>query len=165
MTHKAFVFDFDDTLAETSAKIRVIHNGEVIRTLNSHEYAAYQLNDGETFCFREFTQETYVVNSTILSLGEYAWQLGQEGHPIYILTARQSTVAEAIRKRLAQAGITVKIVFCVGGPNVDVAAEKRKVLMTLIENYDIVYFYDDDERNVEQAKEVGSQIKAKKVGN
>jgi hypothetical protein len=43
----------------------------------------------------------------------------------------------------------------------DIAHSKRKVLMTIIENHQIVYFYDDNERNVELASEL--DCRAKKV--
>lgn len=159
MITKAFIFDFDDTLASTDAMVNVMRDGEIIKSLTSHEYAAYQLEQGEEFCFAQFRQAEYIQKSAILDLGEYAIQLSKEGHDLFILTARQPIVANAIQERLEVIGIRVKVVYCVGKPNADISAEKREVLLTLIEKYDRIYFYDDDARNIQQAATLGIQAK------
>lgn len=38
---------------------------------------------------------------------------------------------------------------------VDIPAEKQKVLQTLNQLFDVVYFYDDDQHNVDLAGQVG----------
>lgn len=48
------IFDIDDTLMHTTAKIRVIKNGQVVRTLTNQEFNTYTLNPGESFDFGEF---------------------------------------------------------------------------------------------------------------
>jgi hypothetical protein len=44
---------------------------------------------------------------------------------------------------------------------VNVAKAKRKVLLSIIENHDVVYFFDDDEANIELASEL--DCRARKV--
>lgn len=48
------IFDIDDTLMHTTAKIRVIKNGKVVRELSNQEFNSYELAPGEKFDFGEF---------------------------------------------------------------------------------------------------------------
>jgi FMN phosphatase YigB (HAD superfamily) len=48
------IFDIDDTLLHTTAKIKVVNNGRVVRTLTNQEFNNYQLQPGEEFDFGEF---------------------------------------------------------------------------------------------------------------
>lgn len=48
------IFDIDDTLFHTKAKVDVIKNGKIIRSLDNQEYNVYKLKDGETFDFHQF---------------------------------------------------------------------------------------------------------------
>jgi hypothetical protein len=84
-----------------------------------------------------------------------------EGHSVFILTARNDCVASPIAEFLSGFGITTKQIHCVGGWSLDIAKAKRKVLLSIIENFDKVWFFDDDARNIELAKSLN--LKAKKV--
>jgi len=48
------IFDIDDTLFHTSAKVRVMAGTQVIATLTSSEFNDYKLKPGESFDFGEF---------------------------------------------------------------------------------------------------------------
>ncbi len=48
------IFDRDDTLLHTTAKIKVVQNGQVVRTLTNQEFNNYKLAPGEEFDFGEF---------------------------------------------------------------------------------------------------------------
>jgi hypothetical protein len=49
------VFDLDDTLIQTTAKVRVIgHDGAELRALTPAEFTTYVLGEGETFHFGDF---------------------------------------------------------------------------------------------------------------
>jgi hypothetical protein len=48
------IFDIDDTLFHTTAKINVIKNGKVVRSLTNQEYNTYQPEPDEQFDFGEF---------------------------------------------------------------------------------------------------------------
>ena len=41
------IFDIDDTLLHTTAKIKVVKDGQVIRDLTNQEFNNYQLQPGE----------------------------------------------------------------------------------------------------------------------
>lgn len=48
------IFDIDDTLFHTTAKIAVIKDGKKVKQLTNQEFNTYKLQDGEEFDFTEF---------------------------------------------------------------------------------------------------------------
>jgi hypothetical protein len=48
------VFDIDDTLFHTTAKISVIKDGKPVKELSNQEFNTYQLKSGESFDFSQF---------------------------------------------------------------------------------------------------------------
>jgi FMN phosphatase YigB (HAD superfamily) len=48
------IFDIDETLFHTKAKVAVLKDGKVVRMLDNQEFNTYKLKDGESFDFREF---------------------------------------------------------------------------------------------------------------
>ena len=48
------IFDIDDTLFNTTAKVAVVKNGRVAKQLTSQQFNSYQLNVGEKFDFSQF---------------------------------------------------------------------------------------------------------------
>jgi hypothetical protein len=52
------------------------------------------------------------------------------------------------------------MIHCVGkNSNTNIAKAKQAVLMTIIDNHDITYFYDDDEVNIELASDLDCRVK------
>ena len=149
---KAFVFDFDDTLASTKARVLVTKYGVPSQVLTPAEYNTYELADGESFDFSEFKNPEFIINGKPLGLIELAKDIHAEGHNLYILTARNEIASSAIAGFLARFNITAKMIHCVGKESTtNIAKAKQSVLMTIIDNHDITYFYDDDEANIELA--------------
>ena len=162
---KAFVFDFDDTLAFTEACVILVQiNGSGWKTtrLTPAQFNSHKLQDGDRFEFDEFCDASLILDGKPTRLLSFAAEVFTEGHPVFILTARSDSVANAIQQFLRRVGITAKAIHCVGKETAtDIPKAKRQVLLSIIENHDIVYFYDDDEANVEAAKEIG--VKSYKV--
>jgi hypothetical protein len=48
------IFDIDDTLFRTTAQIKVVKDGKIIKSLNNQEFNTYKLQSGESFDFGEF---------------------------------------------------------------------------------------------------------------
>ena len=137
---KAFVFDFDETLAHTSA---------------------VEL-DGTDDRFAEFNDPSTILNGTALELMDLAKDVYDEGHSVFVLTARNECISNAIAEFLSRFGIEANAIHCVGSnASVNVAKAKRKVLLSIIENHDVVWFFDDDEKNIELASEL--DCRARKV--
>jgi len=135
---KAFVFDFDETLAHTDAVV---------------------LEDTENQ-FSEFNDPLTILKGTPLELMILAKEVYDEGHSVFVLTARNDCVSGAIAEFMSYDGIVANEIHCVGSnANVNVAKAKRRVLLSIIENHDLVYFYDDDEKNIELASELDCRVK------
>jgi len=137
---RAFVFDFDDTLAHTSAVER----------------------EGTEDRFAEFNDPSTILNGTPLELMSLAKEVYDEGHSVFILTARNECISNAIAEFLNGFNIEANAIHCVGSnAKVNVAKAKRKVLLSIIENHDVVWFFDDDADNIELASEL--DCRARKV--
>lgn len=130
--NKTFIFDLDGTLFETSAVIHEDENGQPD--------------------FREFNSSRLLLEHSEpkLTMLALAKQVQDEGHTVYILTARQKAVAQAIMDLLEQYGIKPKYVFCVGDRGLDVSAYKAEILVELSADMPS-YFYDDEIDNLEAA--------------
>ena len=158
-TMKAFVFDFDDTLATTDCLVEVIFNGSVVRELTPAEFNTFKLSEGESFGFNQFKD---IINPVALPLTGLAIDVQSENHNVFILSARPVEATEAINGFLQSIGIQAKRIICVGGKPVDIAKAKRTVLMSIIENHEVVWFFDDDDKNIEQANSI-SNLNVRKV--
>jgi hypothetical protein len=161
---KAFVFDFDDTLAFTDARVHVLSpcKSQVMASLTPQEFNSAKLRKGEHFDFSDFDKSSFILNGKPTKLIDLARDVFSEGHSVFILTARNDCVASPIAEFLDGFGVVAKQVHCVGSDNGgDIAKAKRKVLLAIIENFDKVWFFDDDARNIQLASDL--PLKAKKV--
>jgi hypothetical protein len=156
---KAFVFDFDDTLATTDCKVKVISSKKQY-VLTPAEFNEWKLAKDEVYDFSDFEK---LINPVGLETLKLAKQVNDENHAVYILTARSGMSRNPIRVWLATHGISAKEIHCVGGKDANIAKEKRTVLMTIIENYDKTFFYDDCKENIETVQDLA--IKAYLVSN
>jgi FMN phosphatase YigB (HAD superfamily) len=159
---KAFVFDFDDTLATTDACVLVVMPDTktcrgYIRELTPAEFNDYTLKNGERFDFSQFRCPDLVIDGKPTELINLAKEVYNERHDVYILTARSNDVADAIAKFLKLAGIEAKQIICVGDDDEHdgIAHTKKKSLLTIMKLYDKIYFYDDNKENIKLAKEMG----------
>lgn len=48
------IFDIDETLFHTKAKIKVMKDGKAVRELDNQQFNTYELKDGESFDFGQF---------------------------------------------------------------------------------------------------------------
>ena len=141
MKKKAFIFDLDGTLFETTA--------QEIETATGH--ARYiEFNDAEML----------LKESKPLSLAWLARAVQAENHDVYILTARNSIIYPVIRELCERYGINPKYIFTVGDRGFDIPSYKAEILSQLALQYQSTYFFDDDEANLEMAPTNIRTIKA-----
>ena len=149
---KAFVFDYDETLATTECRILVRSKGnaefgnwnKIVKKLTPSEYNTYNIKDDCYYDFSEFSSPDFIHNANPTKLIELAKEVYDEGHNVFVITARSDDVSSAIASFLAGFDIKPVSIHCVGGPiedglKVDIALEKRKVLETIKEIHDLVY--------------------------
>ena len=162
IVRKALVFDFDDTLAFTDAKVHVRNEvRRLVTSLTPKEFNEFTLHPKQVLDFSDFDKASFILNSKPTKLIDLVKDVFSEGHSVIILTARNDCVASSIAEFLALHNVTAKEILCVGGWSLDIAKAKRKVLLSIIENFDKVWFFDDDARNIELAE--GLDLKARKV--
>jgi hypothetical protein len=87
------VWDIDDTLGRTSARVSVIKSGKTIKVLEPGEFNHYKLNSGESFDFSQFRsgkifRDTFKpINNVLDKAKEIVNKQTENSHSI-ILTAR-----------------------------------------------------------------------------
>ena len=164
---KAFVFDFDDTLAVTKATVRVFRDcypwyENFVATLTPKEFSSYELKTGEHFDFSEFRDEQFIKNADPTFLIHLAKEVSEEDQDVYILTAREDDSADAIQSFLASYNVNAKTIHCVGGTKETIPQKKKEMLLTIMQKYDKIYYYDDSSDNIDTAPE-GDNIRKYKV--
>ena len=162
----AYVFDVDDTLVKTDAKVIVKDDkGNIIQKLTPAEYNTYKKQPGENLDFSEF-ESSEIFQKTALPTRYFkiiqtisdAIKDKKSNSFIYILTARGNKVKDAIYNYLTQRDIQVRpIEIHTIGDNRDVPiADLKKDVLQKIRNKHIgnVVFFDDDHKNIELAKQI-----------
>jgi len=121
------IFDIDETMFITKAKVKVVKNGKVIKKLNNQEFNTYKKKNGETYDFGEFKNaEVFKRTST----------------PI----ARMINKVKAILKNATRAGS--KVIIVTARPNFD----NKKTFLDTFRKQGI----DIDKIYVERAGNLGS---------
>jgi len=163
MIKKAFVFDFDDTLVTTKAKIRIYNSdGIFVRNIAPTELSSFVLGKDEYYDFREFHDNSFIEDADPTFLIHLAVEVSNERHDVFILTAREDDSSDAIGAFLLNHNIDAKTIHCVGGKDRPIAEKKAEILNTIIQMYDKTYFYDDSQENIETAPE-GENFRKYKV--
>lgn len=145
---KIFVFDFDNTLIHTDARIKIT-NGKESRYTDSYGYA---LNEGEYYDYSEFDDIEYIRAGKDTFLIYLVQEVHAENHDIYILTARGPKSIPGISEYLSRHGVVAKDIICLNGENSLITAQKKRdVLLTLMDSCDKLYYYDDSHENINHA--------------
>lgn len=159
---KAFIFDFDDTLATTSARIRVMDDAGLVTHVQPRDFSSFDLKANEYFDFTEFRDDRFIKDANPTFLMHLAQEVSEEDQDVYILTAREDDSADAIQSFLANYDVKAKTIHCVGGTQKNIPQKKREMLLTIIGKYDKIYYYDDNLDNIESAPDA-SNIRKYKV--
>lgn len=162
---KAYVWDFDDTLVKTSAKVHIYKDGRRIKSLTPEEYNFYKPSPGETTNMDDFIDPRIIMQAQKYKMWpalkniDMAKKSGRSDSEIYILTARSPKAQLPIYNFLKREGIDVPLENVItlgndGGEYYDIAGEKKKVLSAFVSQYSKVLFFDDSEKNIELANQV-----------
>ena len=87
------VWDIDDTLGKTDARVALIKDGKTVKILDPGEFNSYNLKAGESFDFSQFRsgkifRDTFKpINNILDRAKEIVWNQSENSHSI-ILTAR-----------------------------------------------------------------------------
>ena len=166
VSNKIILFDLDDTIIHTTAKISVFKNGECIKKLTNAEFNDYTLKPGESFGFEEFNDFDILSTSKFTPYWETLKREYKKGTHIGILTARQNCCM--IRKFFMNNGIRIKseLVMAINDPqlglNGTIQERKAEAIGILADaGYKLFIFFDDNEPNLKAAKKLEKEYNIK----
>jgi hypothetical protein len=147
---KAFIFDFDDTLAETECKVivRADADDQIVARLSPKQYNTHKLRFDCHYDYSDFRDGSFIKHASPTWLIHLAKEVSAEGHNVFILTAREHKVIGEIEEWLSDQDVDITASYCVGGTSSQIAERKKRVLLDIVKKYDKIYFYDDSEENV-----------------
>jgi len=147
-TKKLRIFDFDDTLFETEAKVIITSADGISRQITPAEYAVYEPLPGDKFDFSQFNA---IINPTLIrSIAKRFYKIvtSTDGsRKSVILTARGSEAAPHIKdtiKKYFRVNIEV-VTLGTGDP-----MAKANWILNKIQNegYNDIFFVDDSSKNI-----------------
>lgn len=162
----AYVFDFDDTIAKTTANIKVYRNGAFLTSLSSHDYKNFKKLPTDVLDFSEFDDGNKILNANPAKMWKViknisdAIKQGRSKSDIYVLTARSPIVKTYIYKFLNKHGIKIDIknIFTVGDSQgkINISDKKLKILTDIDNQYQKVVFFDDDIKNINAIRHINT---------
>lgn len=154
------VFDIDETLFHTQAKVLVSKNGQIVKELTNQQFNTYVLGQDEKFDFTQFTDARlfHDTSEPIEAMWQHAKQtldqIGRRsGSRVIIVTARsdfddKETFLDTFRKH----GLDIdKIhVHRAGNLNMPSAAAKKIIIAKYLSTgkFNLVRLFDDAESNL-----------------
>jgi len=165
---KAFVWDFDDTLFKTEAKVHVYdsNTGKYIKSLDAEEFNRFKKLPFHFLDFNDFVNPNLILKAepykeyvSLKKIDELI-TAGKIIADIYILTGRTPHVQKAIfdlLKKMKIKNIEGNKIICMGDGRgeINIPKEKTKILKELKKDYDKIFFFDDNEENITLAKKIG----------
>jgi hypothetical protein len=147
-TKKLRIFDLDDTLFETEAKVIVTSSDGTSREITPAEYAVYEPQPGDKFDFSQF--QTLINPTLIRSIGKRFYKIVTSSNgdrKTVILTARGSEAAPHIRDIIRKYfRVNVEVVTLGTG---DPMAKANWILNKIQnEGYNDIFFVDDSSKNI-----------------
>ncbi len=150
---KLRVFDFDDTLATTTSKVKLTQADGSKRNLTPDEFATYELQPGESY-----DEETAFIEFADVRDGEEIRQIanilrnvvdaGTEGRKIAILTARSAEAQQPIANFLEEIGVDSSKVEIMTLSSTDPQDKKDWIKREIQAGADDIEFFDDSQDNV-----------------
>jgi hypothetical protein len=151
------IFDIDDTLMHTTAQIKVVKDGKIVRSLNNQEFNTYELKPGEEFDFGEFrdaekfNRESKPIPRMIAKLKAMLQNAGDS--KIIMLTARSDfDNKDLFLDTFRKLGIDMSRVHVHRAGNLGISPAKSKVVWVKryldTGKYGRVRLYDDSMANL-----------------
>jgi FMN phosphatase YigB (HAD superfamily) len=155
---KLVIFDIDDTLVHTQTKVRVIKDGKVVHSLNSHEFTHYKLKPGEEFDFGAFrdAKEFFDNAKPIIPMMNQLKRDIATGNKVVMVTARSDfDDKELFLNTFRKYGVDMNKVhvYRAGNikDNVKIDEKKKIIIRKLLDqgNYHKAIMYDDSIPNLD----------------
>lgn len=152
------IFDIDETLFHTTAKITVMKDGKPIKALTNWEFNTYKLGNGESFDFGEFknaqkfNQESRPIRPMLAKLKAII-NSSRDGRIIFLTAREDFDDKEVFLDTFRKYGIDMNRVYVHRAGNLKtgtIAEKKVKIIDSYLETgvYGRVRLYDDSEKNI-----------------
>jgi len=163
-SNKIILFDIDDTLIKSNAKIYVLNEqNQIIKKLTPAEYNTYVRNDGEHFSYDEFDNEHILNEAKLTKFWDIMTEAYNSGFNVGIVTAREDK--EMLIRFFLSRGVDINryLIFPVGGNDCkfkgSIQDRKRQVIEHLsARGYQNFVFYDDNENNLREVEKMQHKI-------
>lgn len=130
------IFDIDETMFHTKAKIKVMKNGKLVKSLDNQQFNDYELQPGEEYDFGEFrsakifNQTSTPIARMIAKAKAILRNATRTGSKVIIVTARadfddKDTFLDTFRKQ----GIDIDNVYVERSGNLGGSAAKNKEII------------------------------------
>lgn len=155
---KLVIFDIDDTLVHTQTKVHVVKDGQVVKSLNSHEFTHYKLEPGEEFDFKDFrnAREFFEKSRPIIPMINQLKKDINTGNKVVMVTARDDfDDKELFLDTFRKYGIDMSKVhvYRAGRIKTKTSTEEKKksIISDLLnkDNYNKAIMYDDAKPNLD----------------
>jgi hypothetical protein len=158
------VFDIDETLFKTSALVKVIKDGKVVKELDNQAYNTYKLEAGETFDYGEFRsaenfdKTSIPIWSMIKKANAIIKNAVNAGSKVIIITARANfDDKNKFLNTFRRYGIDIDKVYVERAGNLNLgssAKNKRFIFHKYLRGgkYERVRFFDDAMSNITMFK-------------
>ena len=155
---KLVIFDIDDTLVHTGTKVKVMRDGQVIHSLNSHDFTHYKLKSGEEFDFGDFrdAREFFEKSKPIIPMINQLKHDIATGNKVTMITARADfNDRELFLDTFRKYGINMNKVHVYRAGNITVKApiDQKKVMIVrnllAKDNFTKAIMYDDSMTNLD----------------
>ena len=153
---KLVVFDIDDTLVYTQTKVHVVKDGEIVNSLNSHDFTHYKLQPGEEFDFGDFSNAKDFFDNSKPNIPMMS-QLKKDintGNKVVMVTARADfDDKELFLDTFRKFGVDMNKVhvYRAGNSKQGTTEERKKAIIKKLldkENYSKAIMYDDAKPNL-----------------
>jgi len=163
------IFDIDDTLFRTTAKVSVVKDGKVIRELDNQEFNTYKLKPGEAFDFRQFASAE-LFRKTSTPIGRMIGRMKsilkkalKKGSRVIVVTARANFDKKEIFLDTFRAhGIDIDSSYVERAGNLNLgspAKNKRFVFHKYLRSgqYKRIRLFDDSKQNLNSFMSLAKQ--------
>ena len=162
-SNKIILFDLDDTIINTSAKILVIQDGVTCKSISNAEFNNYILNKDEKFCFDEFNHTNVLNKETFTSYWKTLIREYNKGTHIGILTARCD--CSMIKNFFKNNGIDIKdeLIIAINDSKLGLTGsiqDRKAEAISILSNagYNTFIMFDDNEQNLNAAKQLEDKL-------
>lgn len=154
--------DIDETIFKTFAKISVVKNGKIIKSLSNQEFNTYELGDGESYDFGEFrsaklfAKTSIPIHKTIDRIKRIFKNINVRGSRVILLTARSDfDDKETFLQTFRRYGIPIDSIYVERAGNMEtgtIAERKQNIIMKYLSTglYRRIRLIDDDIKNLKE---------------